>query len=130
MRLINLLKVVRMSTYTAIVPVLLLCSPLISFCAETDKPAKSSPADIALSAVADGKIAYKLTTPDELKALLGTAEKEAVRNDGGMEILELKYPDVQATFGRMRRYSTPSTLLMINVKGKSNSTSGKSARLF
>jgi len=86
MRLINLLKVVRMSTYTAIVPVLLLCSPLISFCAETDKPAKSSPADIALSAVADGKIAYKLTTPDELKALFGPAEKEAVRNDGGKQL--------------------------------------------
>ena len=120
MRLINLLKVVRMSTYTVIVPVLLLCSPLISFCAETDKPAKSrsSPADIALSAVADGKIAYKLTTPDELKALLGPAENEAVRNDGGMEILELMYPDVQATFGRMRRYSTPPTLLWISVKGK------------
>jgi len=118
MRLFNLLTVVRMSTYTAIVSILILCSPIISFCAETDKPAKSSPSDITLSAVADGKIAYKLTTPDELKALLGPTENEAVRNDGGMEILELKYPDVQATFGRMRRYSTPPTLLMINVKGK------------
>ena len=118
MRLFNLLKVVQMSTHTAIVSILILCSPAISFCAEIDKPAKSSPADIARRAAAEGKLAYKLTTPDELKALLGPAANEAVRNDGGMEIIELKYSDVQATFGRMRRYSTPSTLIWIKVKGK------------
>ena len=118
MRLFNLLKVVRMSTHTAIVSILILCSPVISFCAETDTPAKSSPADIARRAAAEGKLAYKLTTPDEFKALLGPAANEAVRNDGGMEILELKYPDIMVMFGRMRRYSTPSTLLWIKVKGK------------
>ena len=118
MRLLNLLKVVRMSTHTAIVSALILCSPAISFCSETNKPANSNPADIVRRAAADGKIAYKLTTPDELKALLGPAANEDVRNSGGMEILELKYSDVQATFGRMRRYSTPSTLLWISVKGK------------
>ena len=118
MRLFNLLKVERIPTYTAIASVLILCSPVISFCAEIDTPAKSSPADIALRAAADGKIAYKLTTPDELKALLGPAANEAVRNDGGMEIVDLTYSDVQAMFGRMRRYSTPSTLLWIKVKGK------------
>jgi serine protease AprX len=118
MRLLNLLKVVRMSTHTAIVSILILCSPVISFCAETDTPTKSSPADIIRIAVADAKIAYKLTTPDELKALLGPADNETVRNDGGMEIVELKYSDVQVMFGRMRRYSTPSTLLWINADGK------------
>lgn len=91
---------------------------MISFCAETDIPTKTNAADIARQAVEDGKITYKLTTPDELKALLGPAENQTVRNDGGMEILELKYPDIQVIFGRMRRYSTPSTLLWIIVKGR------------
>ena len=90
----------------------------ISVCAAADTTAKSSPADIVRRAVAEGKLAYKLTTPEELKALLGPAENETVRNDGGMEIVELKYSDVQVMFGRMRRYSTPVTLLWINVKGK------------
>ncbi len=47
MRLFNLLKVVRIPTHTAIASVLILCSPIISICAETDTPTKSSPADIA-----------------------------------------------------------------------------------
>ena len=118
MRLFNLYNAVQMQAYTVIVLTLILCSPVISFCAQTDIQTKPNPADIARQAAADGKIAYKLTTPDELKALLGHAEHETVRNDGGMEIIELKYPDIQAMFGRMRRYSTPSTLLWINVKGR------------
>jgi len=118
MRLLNLLKVVRMSTYTAIVPVLILCSPMISICTAADTPAKSSTADIILQAVAEDKLAYKLTTADEFKTLLGPAEKENIKKDGGMEKLELKYSDVQVTLGRMRSYSTPFTLLWINVKGK------------
>jgi len=117
MRLFNLLKVVRIPAYIAIVSILMLCSPVISICAETDTPTKISPADIALRAAADGKIAYKLTTPDEFKTLLGPADNESQKNDGGMEIVELKYSDIKATFGRMRRYPTPATLLLINVKG-------------
>lgn len=118
MRLFKLYNAVQMQTYTVIAIILTLCFPVISFCAETGIPKKSSPADITRQAAADGKIAYKLTTPDKLKALFGPAEHETVRNDGGMEILELKYPDIQFIFGRMRRYSTPSTLLWINAKGR------------
>lgn len=118
MRLFSFLKVVRMSTYTAIVQVLILCSPITSICSAAETPTKSSPPNIARQAVEEGKITYKLTTPDELKALLGPADNETVRNSGGMEILELKYSDIQVMFGRMRRDSTPFTLLMINVNGK------------
>ena len=118
MRLFNLCKVVRMSTYTAIVPVLILCSLIISICTAADTPTKSSPVDIARRAAADGKLAYKLTTPEELKALLGPAEKETKKSDGGMEILDQRYSDVKVRFGRMRQYSTPFTLLWINTRGK------------
>lgn len=118
MRLFNLCKVQRMSPCIPMVLTFLLFFSTISVCATTDTPTKSNPADIVRRAVAEDKLAYKLTTPEELKAMLGPAENEAVRNDGGMEILELKYSDVQVMFGRMRRYSTPVTLLWINVKGK------------
>ncbi|MFC1792416.1 S8 family serine peptidase [Planctomycetota bacterium] len=118
MRLFNLLKAVQMSAYAAIVSAVIMCSPLISICITAETPVKPTPADIVRQAAAEGKLAYKLTTPDELNNLLGPAENEAARNDGGMEILELKYSDIQVMFGRMRRFSAPLTLLMINVNGK------------
>jgi serine protease AprX len=118
MRLFNSYNIVQMSICTVMASILILCSPVICLYAETDASAKASPADIVRQAVADGKLAFKLTTPDELKALLGPADNETVKNDGGMEILELKYPDIQVIFGRMKRYSTPSTLLWIIVKDK------------
>ena len=118
MRSFNLFKAVRMSPHISMVLTLLLFFSTISVCAAADTPTKSNPADIVRRAVTEGKLAYKLTTPDEFKALLGPAANEAARNDGGMEILELKYSDIQVMFGRMRRYSTPLTLLMINVNGK------------
>jgi serine protease AprX len=118
MRLFDLLKVIRMSFSIVIVSALILCCPLISICTANEKSIKQSPADIISQAAAEGKLAYKLATPDELKSLLGPAENEDIKRDGGMEKLELKYPGVQVTFSRMRGYSTPFTLLWINVKGK------------
>jgi serine protease AprX len=116
MRLLNSYNIVKMQIHITTALIFILCFPVISFCAEGNVPTKSSPADIVRQAAADGKIAYKLTTPDELKALLGPAENQTVRNNGGMEILELKYPDIQVIFGRMRSYSTQFTLLWIVVK--------------
>ena len=69
-------------------------------------------------AAQEGKLAYKLTTPEELKVLLGSEGKETIRNDGGMVILDTRYSDVRARFGRMRDFSTPFTLLWINAEGK------------
>ncbi len=75
-------------------------------------------ADLARRAVADGRLAFKLTTPDEFKALFGEPTQEATKADGGMETLALAYPDVQAMFGRMRTYSVPFTLLAVGVRGE------------
>ncbi|OHB85867.1 MAG: hypothetical protein A2Z38_02015 [Planctomycetes bacterium RBG_19FT_COMBO_48_8] len=80
MRLNNLYNVVQMQIHTAIVLILILSSPVISFCAETNTSTKSSPAYIVPRTTADGKIVYKLITPDELKALLGHVVNKAVRN--------------------------------------------------
>ncbi len=88
----------------------------IAVFAETET--KSSLAEIVRHAATEGKLAYKLSTPEELKALLGTASKETKKNDGGMEILDISYPGISARFGRMREFSTPFTLLWINAGRK------------
>jgi len=119
MRLFALCKIVRILSQIAIVLMVLLCSPMISICAETETQAKSSQADIIRNAAAEGKIAFKLTTPEELKAVPGPASKETTESDGGMEVLDLSYSDIRVRFGRMRSYSTAFTVLWINVKGKS-----------
>jgi len=79
---------------------------------------ESGPAEIARRAAGEGKLAYKLTTPEELKALLGPAEKQTQEADGGMEILDLRYSGVSVRFTRMRRFPSPFTLIWINAGGK------------
>jgi serine protease AprX len=118
MHTFDLPKVVRMSVCAAIMLVIILCSPSVSICTADDTPTKPNSAEIARRAAAEGKLAYKLSTPEELKALLGPASKETKKNDGGMEILDVSYPDLKARFGRMREFSTLLTLLWINTKGK------------
>jgi len=73
--------------------------------------------DIVYRAAQEGKLAYKLTTPEELEALLGSAIRETEQADGDMQTLVLDYPEIRAKFGRMRRYSTAFTLLWVNVMG-------------
>ena len=71
----------------------------------------------ARQAAAERKILYKLTTPEELKAVLGPAVSESKDRDGGMEMLVLQYPDVTARFARMRDNQAPFTLQTISGKG-------------
>jgi len=66
--------------------------------------------------IKSGKIAYKLTEPDEIKALLGIPQKESERKSGGMQILEFKYSDLQITFWKMRNEPTPFTIGRIHHK--------------
>jgi len=89
-----------------------------SVCAEPNTTAKPNTANIIHCAVTEGKLAFRLTTPDDLKVLLGPAIKETTESDGGMESLVLDYADVQATFGRMRDFSAPFALYELVVRGK------------
>ncbi|MEJ2704930.1 MAG: hypothetical protein P8Z79_21030, partial [Sedimentisphaerales bacterium] len=94
----------------------MLLSPLtIPVFAEAGGPNRS---EIVRRAAAEGKLAYKLTTPEEIKELLGPGAEETNQKDGGMEILDLRYPEIRAKFGRMRQYPTPFTLLWISAGGK------------
>jgi len=84
--------------------------------AEPAATAKQSPADLVRAAAAEGKLAYKLTEPKELKDLLGTPKKESTRSDGGMQILTLQYPSIKAYFGKMKTEPSPFTLLRLETE--------------
>ena len=71
------------------------------------------------NAIKSGIITYKLTVPQEVMRILGAPQREIRRRDGGMDVLEFHYPDVQFTFGKFR--SEPNavfTLLQIMLDGK------------
>jgi hypothetical protein len=92
---------------------------MVNICfAEPNTTAKSNPAAIVRSAVAEGKIALKLTEPNELIALLGKPAEEKTENDGGMQILDLAWPGVSAMFGRMRETGRNFTLYRLAIDNK------------
>ena len=65
-----------------------------------------------------GLIAYKLTEPEEVKALLGEPSKQQERQDGGMQMLGYEYPDLQIVFWKMRNDPAPFTLRRIYYQEK------------
>ena len=70
--------------------------------AESSAESKLSAADAVRSAAAEGKLAYMLTEPNELRGLLGPATNETMRNEDDGEILFLNYPDIRAVFVRRK----------------------------
>ncbi len=71
------------------------------------------------NAAESGKIQYKLTEPDEIKELLGKPQKESVKRDGGLDILEYVYPDVKIIFGKQWiDKDALFTLLHLKIKDK------------
>ena len=77
-------------------------------------PVKSSDQDDVISKIKEGikieKIAYKLTEPADIRALLGAPKKETERKNGGMQVLEWDYTDLQIVFGKMRNDPAPFRL--------------------
>lgn len=72
----------------------------------------------ARQAASEGKLAYKLTTPEDVKELLGPPASEKTSRDGGMEALNVEYPDLTARFTRMADFKAPFTLATLS-PGKS-----------
>ena len=107
----------RLNMYKRISSFLVLLAAIF-VSSEIKAATKSSTVEIARRAAADGKLAYKLTTPEEFKTLLGPAENEKMTKDGGMDILDVSYPGLNARFGRMREFSSPFTLLWVKAGGK------------
>ncbi len=96
--------------------VLLMLSGTCLLAAEGQQSQTRSVVEKAREAAAEGKLAYKLTTPEQMKALLGLPTGEQTEQDGGMELLNVRYTDVFARFGRMRNFSSPFTLLTLGGK--------------
>jgi len=89
--------------------------------ADPNTTVKPDPADIIHQAVAEGKLAYKLTTPGELKALLGEPQtkKKMERNGGGIIVLGMFYPDVRVIFSKGKSDTDASfRLLGLEIEGK------------
>jgi len=72
-------------------------------------PAKNLVAVIK-KAAAEGTVAYKLTEPSEMIALLGEPQSQKERADGGMVVLEMTYPGLSVVFGKFRGEDAPFTL--------------------
>jgi hypothetical protein len=73
----------------------------------------------SLEAVESGKIAYKLTTPEKLKILLGKPQEEQEKDGGGMIVLYMGYPYIDIWFGKSKSDSGASfKLLGFAIKGK------------
>ena len=72
-----------------------------------------------MEAVESGKVAYKLTVPNEIKALLGEPKKEKERDGGGIIVLYIDYPDINISFVKSKGDSNASfKLRSIFIKGK------------
>jgi|GEM_PF-275397 len=76
----------------------------------------SAEAALVRKAAAEGRIAYKLTTPEEFKAIAGQPTKEWSESDN--EIIYLKYPGMQASFFGRPEIETPHTLNGISCEGR------------
>lgn len=89
----------------------------VSFCAEPDTATKSNLAGIIRRAAAEGKLAYRLTTPEEVKVLLGQPTRQEERDEG--DELVLDYPRAEFKFGRRSKISSgPFTLQLVTIKGR------------
>jgi len=118
-------NLIQRSYYLALILLITFGLFTISVCAEPDTTTKPGPADIIRSAAAEGKLAYKLTEPEEVKALLGSPVEEFIEKwNDDMESLILDYPDVQVSFRRKRNHPIPFTLVAVDVDGKDYDISG------
>jgi subtilisin family serine protease len=102
-----------------IVAAIVLTLLTFSFGAQSDTTAGPKLTDIVQQAAAEGKIAYMLTTPENLKALLGKPQKEFEKDGGGMMVLFMNYPDIRAWFGKSKRGRNASfTIRGLSIRGK------------
>jgi serine protease AprX len=76
----------------------------------------SAEAALVRKAAAEGRIAYKLTTPEEFKAIAGRPTRERTESNG--EVICMEYPGIQARFFGKPRIQTPHTLVSISCEGR------------
>jgi hypothetical protein len=100
----------------SIKPIFLILLAMFLVSSEIKAASKSGTADIVRRAAAEGKLAYRLTTPEEVKLLLGQPARQEERDEGDELILE--YPRVEFKFRRRSKVSSgPFTLQFVIIKG-------------
>jgi hypothetical protein len=82
---------------------------------QSDRGSGKDVLDLIRQAAAEGRIAYKRTTPEEFKQIAGKPTKERV-SEGG-EVVELEYSGVQVKFFGKPNLDTPVAILWIAYDG-------------
>ncbi len=75
-------------------------------------------ADDLRAAVKDGRITYRLSTPEELEGMFGKPQDQRDQSEGDMIVRVLEFPGVSATFARLREFAGPFTLFELQVDGQ------------
>ncbi|UCE50576.1 MAG: hypothetical protein JSW47_10510, partial [Phycisphaerales bacterium] len=79
---------------------------------QSDRSSGKDVLNLIRQAAAEGRIAYKRTTPEEFKQIAGKPTKEQVSTDG--EVVEMEYPGVQVKFFGKPQMNTPVTILWVS----------------
>ena len=77
----------------------------------SDRPSREDISSLVRQAAADGRISYKLTTPDEFKAIAGQPTKEWTEDDG--DVILMEYPGIRAKFFGKPAINTPLTIVYV-----------------
>ncbi len=77
----------------------------------------SDPAATLRQALAEGRVAYGLTGPEEIRALLGAPRSESRERDGGMSLLLWEYADFTVAFGTRAGSDMPPGLVGVQQGG-------------
>lgn len=67
-------------------------------------------------AAVEGHLAFKLTTPDEFKAIVGQPTNEWKENEGN--VVSMEYPGIEVRFFGIRRFDARHTLLDVRYEGE------------
>ena len=71
------------------------------------------------AAAKDGRIAFRLTTPEELEGMLGKPQNQRQERKGDMVVKVVEFPGVTANFGKFGEFAGPFTLFDLQVEGQS-----------
>ena len=82
----------------------------------SDRRSSQELSNLVRQAAEDGRISFKLTTPDEFKAIAGRPTREWTESDD--ELIYLKYPGIQATFFGKPEADIPHMLVNVSCEGR------------
>ncbi|MBU0639785.1 MAG: protein kinase [Planctomycetes bacterium] len=80
-------------------------------------PSPADTAKILREAAGQGRLAWRLTEPEEFEGLLGAPTARETEDDG-MQVLKLHYPETVALFGRIQDADAPFTLRTLWHRGQ------------